>query len=162
MKLIYAFGFCILLFISCKKSVTSEASSIRYKANGALVQIAGERDTSGRDIITGAYYGCFVTKPGGSGFYTVYGSDKVHEVLIAIATSKDSLLETTYSSDLLDVSFTINDTAYGINNGDQMTLNISRYSNATIDATFSGTVSDSHGNKKAITEGRLNNLKVYY
>jgi hypothetical protein len=163
MKLLYAFGFSILFFISCKKSVSSTPSSIQYKVNGALVQIVGGRDTSGRDIITGANYGCFVMKLGGSSFYSVCGADKSHELLIGISTSNDSLLETTYSGISLDLSFTINDTAYGIiNNGDQMTLNISRYSNGTIDATFSGTVSDSHADKKTITEGRLNDLKVYY
>jgi hypothetical protein len=82
--------------------------------------------------------------------------------LIAIATSNDTLLETSYSGGFVDVSFTINDTAYGLNNGDQLTINISRYSNGTIDATFSGTISDIYSDKKTITEGHLNNLKVYY
>lgn len=99
----------------------------------------------------------------GSGFYTVFGSDRAQRVMIGISTSKDSLLETTYNGISLDLSFWINDTAYGIeNSGDQMTLNISRYSNGTINGTFSGTISDSHGDKKTITDGRLNNLQVYY
>ena len=162
MKLIYAFCCGVLFLISCKKSGGSAASSIHFKANGVLVQIVGGRDTSGRDAITGAYYGCFVMKPQGSGFYSVYGSDKVHEVLIAISTSNGSLLETTYNSISLDASFAINDTAYGIiNSGDQLTLNVSRYSNGTMDATFSGTISDSHADKKTITDGRLVELRVY-
>ena len=162
MKLVYTLGFCALLFTSCKKTATSGPSSIQYKANGAQVQIVGGRDTSGRDIITGAYYGCYATKPSGSNIYAVYGSDKIHEVLIGILTTNNILLETDYGTSSLSVSFTIDGTGYGINNGDQLTMNISRFSNGTIDATFSGTISDIHSNKKVITDGHLNNIRVYY
>jgi hypothetical protein len=126
------------------------------------VQISGDRDSSGRSAITGAYYGCYVTKPGGSNYYTIYGADKTNTVLIAIVTANGVLSESSYSGGSVDVSFTIKDTAYGVTGGgEQIAVNVLRNSGGTIDATFSGTVSDLYSNKKVITEGRLNNLKIY-
>jgi hypothetical protein len=164
MKLIYAFGVCVLIFISCKKSDSSVPSSpsIQYKLNGRQIRIVGGIDSSGRDMITGAYYGCYAIKPPVSGYYTVYGSDKSTEAMIVIATQQDTLAETTYSTGPVEIAINVSDTSYGINNGDQITINITRYSNGTIDATFSGTVSDIYSDRKTITDGRLSNIKVYY
>ena len=68
---------------------------------------------------------------------------------------------TTYNAGAVSVSFNIDNTPYGINNGDAITVKISRYSNGTIDGTFAATTSDTNANKKTITEGHFNNIKVY-
>lgn len=155
----------IFFFSSCSKndneSINTPAT-FQFKVNGQLIQLSGGLDSSHRDPITGYFYGCFATKFENSGFYSVTAENATYKTLLEIETQQDSLLPTTYSGGFIDPSFFINDSVYGINAGDAMSITISRYSHGTIDGTFSGTVSDLNLTRKTITEGQFNNLKVNY
>jgi hypothetical protein len=158
-RILFALAF-ILFLGSCKKSASSIVAGISYKVNGTHVQISGGIDSSQWDNNTGYYYGCYAVNPNSSNYYAISGESKTEGALLIISTP-DHLSATTYSTGLVSVSFNIDNTPYGINSGDSITVKISRYSNGTIDGTFSAIISDANANKKTITDGRLNNIKVY-
>jgi hypothetical protein len=159
-KLVY-WAVSLLLLTACKKSTTSLPPGIQYKINGVQVQLTGGLDSTNRDPVTGFYYGCYAMKYSGSTFYTFVGENKNYSILLGVETQQGSLSTITYSGGAVDVGFTINDTAFGINHyGDGMSITISRYSNGTVDGTFSGTISDADSTQKNITQGQFNNLKV--
>jgi hypothetical protein len=153
------FVFAFMLFLSsCKKSGLPSVAGISYKVNGTQVQISGGIDSSQLDYNTGYYYGCYaVNHPGSSNYYVISGESKTDGALLIISTP-DHLSTTTYSTGSVSLSLKIDNTPYG---ADAITVNISRYSNGTIDGTFSASVSDANANKKTVTDGHLNNIKVY-
>jgi hypothetical protein len=144
----------------CQKSSLDTPPLIEYKVNGSLVQITGGRDTSSQHSIIGLSLGCFINKAAGSGYYNISGFEKTYGIFIAIPTGHDSLLAKSYTGDLR-ISVLANGGLYGIGYiHDSIIVNITRYSHGSVDGTFSGGFSDS--NRISITEGKLNNLKVYF
>lgn len=159
-KLVY-WAASFLLLQACNKSTTSLPPGIQFKIDGVQVQITGGVDSTNQDPVTGYYYGCYATKYSGSTFYTFIGENKNYSILLGVETQQGSLSTITYSGGVVDVGFIINDTTFGINhNGDEMSITISRYSNGTVDGTFSGTISDRDSTQKNITQGQFSNLKV--
>ena len=162
MKKLSVFVFCIFTLISCKKSPLSVPTSIEYKVDGSPVQIIGGRDTSGQLSVAYTNLGCYIYESIGAGYYTITCFEKTYGALIAIPTGHDSLQAKTYTGEL-GAKFLVNGNSYGIVNiHDSIILNITRYSYGSVDGTFSGAFSDTAQNTISITEGKLNNLKVYY
>ena len=163
MKKLTFLALCIFTLISCKKSVLSTPSSIEYKVNGSLVQITGGRDYSSQSSVFGVDLGPYVYKSYGSGYYSITGLETTYGASIAIGTGHDSLQTKTYTGGTLSVNFVVNNVSYGIINiQDSILVNITRYSSGSIDGTFSGSFSHDSLNRISVTEGKLNNLKVYF
>jgi hypothetical protein len=155
-----AFGvFCMLLFIGCKKDGASPR--IQFKVNGTLVQLEGGRDTTQMDPITGAYYGCYATKPTGSGFYTIIGESKNVYIHLVISTQGTLLTNYNYTGGSADAFMSYNDTSYGSGYSGSESINVSSFSNELVNGTFSATVEDTSLNAKTVTQGQFNNIRVF-
>jgi hypothetical protein len=155
-------AFCIFILFSCQKSSLTTPPLIEYKVNSSLVQITGGRDTSSQRSIINMPFGCFIYKVVGSGYYAVSGLEKTYGVVFSIPTGQDSLQAKSYTGDL-GITVLTNGVPYGIHDiHDSIIVNITRYSHGSVDGTFSGGLSDTSRDRISITEGKLNNLKVYF
>jgi hypothetical protein len=162
MKKLPLLAVCILTLFSCQKSSLSTPPLIEYKVNGSLVQITGGRDTSSQRSIINMPFGSFIFKPYGSGYYNISGFEKTYGISISIPTGHDSLLAKTYTG-YLGINILANGGLYGIGDiHDSIIVTITRYSHGSVDGTFSGGFSDTSRNRISVTEGKLNNLKVYF
>ncbi|HVY76572.1 MAG TPA: hypothetical protein VG890_17200 [Puia sp.] len=158
-----AFLLCsFVLVIACTKDKNSpQNSSIQYQVNGTQIEIDGGMDTTQRNLATGSFYGCYVTKSQASNFYIISGEGPTGSILLALNTS-GQLQTKTYREGEASVSLAVNQVPYGVlDPDDSITVTINRYSNGTIDGAFSGALTDLNEDKIVVTNGHLNNLKIY-
>jgi hypothetical protein len=181
-KSIFTGLFCTLLFIACTKTSSinpkvdgvndSTASAIdttpyvpgpptlQFVFNGVQVQITGGKDNSQRDSVTGNYYGCYTVLPANSTLCSIIAEETNYAVLLDIHIQNNFIIGA-YTGAVLTPYFFINTITYGINSTtDAITVNVTRYSNGTMDGNFSGMVSDNTGSEKTITQGKFSNLNV--
>ncbi len=159
LKYLFASLCLIVLFVACRKSGTSSDPYVSYKVNGAEVQVSGDRDTTTKDPYTGFYVGSYVARPFQAAYYVFLGADASDGIMLNVQTT-GQLAQTTYTTASITASLRYNGVVYGINNGDQVSVTITRISN-TVEGNFSGTFSTSSGTKINVTDGKLSNLHVY-
>lgn len=147
---------------ACSKSKNSGPASIKYKIDGEQVQINGGLDSTKQNPNTGYYYGCYVTKFNGSWYYSFNGEDNSDEIILTISTQNDVIQNITYTGGDVNFSFTHNGVGYGPNYGSGMSVTIKRYSNGTIDGTFSGIISTHDSVTTTVSQGQFNNLKFRF
>jgi hypothetical protein len=125
-------------------------------------------DSSHKDPITGAWYGCYAMTGKNWHSFRIFGTDSAYAMDFDIPLPNDTLLTGTYRFDTYDPaivngSFVVNGYWYVLNTSlESMTIDILRYSNGTIDATFSGKIGYTAGSMRVITDGRMSNVKVIY
>ena len=167
MKFVSFWALSTFFILSCGKSVHSSLPSIQCKIDGKPVRIVGDIDSSHQDQITSVLYGCYAMTGKNSHTFQISGTDSAYSMCFDIHLPNDTLLTGTYRYDPYNPgavwgTFDINGDWYVLNNAIKpITINILRYSNGTIDATFSGQFGYSTASMKTITEGRMSNIKVY-
>jgi hypothetical protein len=154
-KLLLPFIGVLLFFESCNKPYLLSEAGASFKIDNIEYKFSAVFDQSRFDTSAGRWYGCYYLKSSGSGAYLITADDGVNSMIINI-NAPSGLSIGAYNEVQVNGFFRVNGISYLPG---QITVNIIRNHNGTIDGTFSARVGDFNGNIKTVTDGHFFNFK---